>query len=176
MKKINFIFRLIICLFLFNTHNNIKAADRKEGIKVLVLTKKKSGKIKHIKAGTRIVLWTKSEIKVKGILENLTDSTVIVNGKEYSLSSIKAIRVNHVGAKITGGIIGGTGLSGTIAGAVLYISGLSEGGCSGGLAIVFGILLGTISAIILSIGLVIFFVGKKYRLKKWKFSTAQISE
>jgi len=175
MKK-SIIILFIISLLIGCVSFNIYAADQKDNIKVLVLTKKKNGKTKHIKAGKRVVLWTKSETKVKGILENLTDNTIIVNGNEYPLSSIEAIRISHIGAKITGGIIGGTGLGGTVGAAFMYFAGLSEGGCGGAFAMIFGIVLGTISAIVLSIGLIIFFIGKKYKSKKWKFSTAQVSE
>jgi hypothetical protein len=176
MEKNKITFLLIVSFFLFSTQSSIIAADKKDNIKVLVIKNKRSGKIKHIKVGRRVVLWTSSATKVKGVLENVSENTITVNGKEYTVSSIEAVRVRHIGAKITGGIVGGGGLIGTISGMFLYLTGLSEGGCGGGFAMIFGIILGTISAFVLAIGLLIFFAGKKYKFKRWEFSTTQISE
>ena len=176
MKKIKFIFRLIICLFLFNTHNNIKAADRKENIKVLVLTNKKNGKVKYIKVGKRVVFFTKEGKKIKGKIGNVSDSTITIKEKEYKLSEITSVRTTYLATKISGGVFGSVGLVCTVGGLSIFIQNYGQSGCDAGIARIIGLILAVIGIGILGIGILLFTIGKKHKSKKWKFSTAQVAE
>jgi len=184
MRKSKILLFLFIYYFLFNIQSSIIAADKKEDIKkgikgdikVLVLTNKKNGKTKQIKAGKKIVFWTKDGKKVKGRIENVSDSTIVVKNKEYNVSDIKVVRVTYLATKITGGFIGAVGLYGSVGGLTIFIQNLGQSGCDAGISRIIGVFLAIIGFGILSVGVLIFSIGKRHTQKKWTFSTAQIAE
>ncbi|MBN1252539.1 MAG: hypothetical protein JXR51_03745 [Bacteroidales bacterium] len=175
MKKLSLI--LFFAILILEIGFEIKAADFNKDIEVLVLTKK-NGKVKYIKSGKKIIIWTNAGEKIKGKIEDISNNSVVVKNKKYELADIKAIRVNYQAAKISGAVIGVGGLLSTYIGMAIYIDLISKGTIAGQLfAVLIGLPIAALGVLLITAGVLVFTIGKKHKLSKnWKFTTAQIAE
>lgn len=136
----------------------------------LVLSKKGKDKEKTVQKGEVIKIYTYDDIKLKGELDIVGDSALVIAGDTVLLSGIEKIRTKSLASKITGGFLTALGAIGIFAGTAIVVQAVAEGGLAYMIGIIFGVPVIATGTLVATSGVIVILVGKKHRQPKWDFS------
>jgi hypothetical protein len=154
---------LVLALIVFTFRSTLGQADQ------LVLKRKSDGKERILNEGKSVKVVTLNHKELNGAFEIINDSLLTIGHDTLVLSDIDRIRTKSKGAKITGGILTGSGGFITLSGTFLLLKSFAEGGLAPIAGILIGIPMITIGILITTPGILFLTVGKKYKHEKWDY-------
>jgi len=159
-------------------------------VTVLMLNHASKDKHKIIQEGKKVKIWIKEDAKVKGIMDSIGTSSIIIEDIEYDLSDIWKLSAKTTGLKVlnaSGYVLLGTGTLITgFGGYLIYyayaITDPSKDACNEGIGdvilVTFGVVIAAVGAGTLIIGAIpALITGPKYNLeKKWQLEITTVEQ
>ena len=154
-------------------NDTLSVLDSADTEMVLLLVKVKNSKVKYFRTGHKVKLGLRKGSKVvKGIMEEVSDSGLVVNTVFYTFDELSWIKARTQGAKtvkVGGAVLLGLGTISTISGAGLISVGVNSGdACCAIAGILGGVTLLASGTAFFIPGLVMVLAPPRYDLKeKW---------
>ncbi len=175
----NKIIIFITILMIISLHDS-SAQSIDQGEKVLLLHKKSNNKYRYFKEGKRLKIWLKQspDVKIKGRIETINDSTIVFKGRALRPDEIYKIRGHSTAAivsKIVGGAVMVLGGVTTTGGILMIVDAKNSNDCGAPIVYAFGVVFTAIGTTGMLVGGIPFLIGgKKYMLNtgEWQATIA----
>ena len=142
----------------------------------LILVKTKNGFERAYKEGKMVKAVLMNGEVFKGIMAVVNDSCITLGTDTIRLSQVERFRIKSSSNFISGTLIIGAGVLGTVIGVNLIAGGAAAGEYAAFFGMLFGLPMATVGVMTAGAGLAVILAGKKYTRHKWQFSVNQVAQ